>query len=126
MRVEELSTKLLLIGLIGIVFLAYGLNRGIYVGSDNVVMRMPCCPSLDTIEKRCHYLFVTGISTIYADQGRIFVRDILSADSEKLMELGATEKEISAWLAAKKDEGSEELLSRRPDLDNGFCRLFGS
>jgi hypothetical protein len=47
----------------------YGINRGVFVGSKRYVASAECCPDLDTIQKRCRYLFVTGVSEIDARDG---------------------------------------------------------
>lgn len=65
-------TRYVMIILLAIVILAmYGLNRGIYVGSQRYVSGAPCCPGDDEIQKRCRYLFVTGISEIDARDGSV-------------------------------------------------------
>jgi len=78
---------------------AYALDRGIYVGSKRYVSGADCCPDLDTIQKRCRYLFVTGISEINARDGQV---DAPRARTDKAAQLAALEKP-----------------------DNGYCRLFG-
>jgi hypothetical protein len=49
----------------------YGINRGVFVGSKRYVASATCCPDLDTIRKRCRYLFVTGVSEIDARDGEV-------------------------------------------------------
>jgi hypothetical protein len=104
---------------------AYGLNRGVYVGSDDVVMGAPCCPTDDQVQKRCHYLFVTGFSTIDARDGQVAVSQLLVDDESKLKQAGFSGDEISKWVDEEKRGGATKLLRHRRDLNNGYCRLFG-
>lgn len=78
---------------------AYGLNRGIYVGSERYVGGYSCCPDSDFIQKRCRYLFVTGISEIDANDGLILAP------------------------RARSDPSAFAAAAAKPD--NGYCRLFG-
>jgi hypothetical protein len=77
----------------------YGLNRGMFVGSERYVFSAECCPDLDTIRKRCRYLFVTGISEIDARDG-----------------------EVSAPRANTDRTAFKDAL-KKPE--NGYCPLFG-
>lgn len=124
MKLGSRFSKFFLFGILAVGSLAYTLDRGIYVGSDNVILGMPCCPGLDTIEKECRYLFVTGISKIYPRESRVTIRDVLSSEMEKLRGLGVTEAEIENWAEHEKRKGAQTLLDRSPEFDNGYCRLF--
>ena len=50
---------------------AYALDHGIYVGSAVYIAGADCCPDLDVLQKKCRYLFVTGISEINARDGLV-------------------------------------------------------
>lgn len=77
---------------------AYALDRGIYVGSERYVMGIEPMPSGDFLQKRCRYLFITGISEIDAHEGRV------------------------AAPHARTDPAALETAIKKPD--NGYCRLF--
>lgn len=47
----------------------YGLNRGIFVGTERYVRGFECCPDAHKIIKRCRCLFITGVSEIDARDG---------------------------------------------------------
>lgn len=81
-----------------VVFAGYALDHGIYIGSKRYVGGAECCPDLDSIQKRCRYLFVTGISEIDARDG-----------------------EVSAP-RARSDRVALSAALQNPD--NGYCRLF--
>ena len=51
----------------------YALDRGIYVGSARYVMGYEADfpQDSDFLQKRCRYLFITGISEIDAHEGRV-------------------------------------------------------
>lgn len=82
-----------------VVLAAYALDRGIYVGSKRYVVGADCCPDVDYIQKRCRYLFVTGISEIDAHDGQ--------------MPAPGARRNIAALSTAL----------QKPE--NGYCRLFG-
>jgi hypothetical protein len=93
-------TRYLVAAFLLVVALAgYGLNRGIFVGSERYVRGAECCPHADFIQKRCRYLFVTGISEIDARDGRIIAP------------------------GARTDAAALTAALEHPD--NGYCRLFG-
>jgi hypothetical protein len=77
---------------------AYALDRGIYVGSVRYVMGYGFSPDYDFLQKRCRYLFITGISEIDAHDGRV--------DAPH----------------ARTDPAALETALKKPD--NGYCRLF--
>ena len=80
---------------------AYALDRGIYVGSERNLMGYGSDSggNLDYIQKRCRYLFVTGVSEIDAHDGKV------------------------AAPRARSDQTALEDALKKPD--NGYCRLFG-
>ena len=62
---------------LGLVVLAVGalaLNRGVYVGSTTYLMGAPIDPRHDYVQKRCRYLFITGVAEIDADDGQTPIR----------------------------------------------------
>jgi len=87
----------LISALLIVVFGVYGLNRGIYVGSERRVSGYRCCPDADILVKSCRYLFVTGVSEIRA-RG--------SVDAPR----------------ASIDENALSLALKKPD--NSYCHLF--
>ena len=84
-----------------LVTVAYGLDHGIFVGTKRYVLGpAPCCPSENvTLIKRCRYLFVTGVSEIDAEDGR-----------------------VSAPSPVTDAAAYRDALSKP---ENGYCRLFG-
>lgn len=102
-----------------IVLVIYGLDRGIYVGSRNVLKAAPCCPDIAEFQKRCRYLFVTGVSEIDARDGAISVYDVTS----DLREAGFSSKEIVEDFA--KNGIPTRIAERLSRLGNDYCRLFG-
>jgi len=86
-------------GLVLIGMAAYALDRGIYVGSKTYIGGADCCPDLDFLQKRCRYLFITGISEINAHDG------------------------LTQAPRARIDLASFNAASKKPN--NGYCRLFG-
>jgi hypothetical protein len=79
---------------------AYGLDHGVYVGSERYVMGAPCCANADVIQKRCRYLFVTGVSEINAVDGQVMAPNAMHDPNAALAGLQTP--------------------------DNGYCHLFGS
>ena len=94
-----MKLRLTIAGLLILGFAAYALDRGIYVGSKRYIAGAPCCPDTDSFQKRCRYLFITGISEIDARDG------VVPAPRAKT--------DIDAFNAA----------FEKPE--NGYCRLFG-
>jgi hypothetical protein len=94
-----MKLRLTIAALVILGFAAFALDRGIYVGSKLYVAGADCCPDLDYLQKRCRYLFITGISEIDAHDGTI------PAPRAKT--------DIEAFSAAIK----------KPE--NSYCRLFG-
>jgi hypothetical protein len=76
----------------------YALDRGVFVGSSRYVTGADCCPDLDYIQKRCRYLFVTGISEIDAIDGTVDAPN------------------------ARKDRFAVTAAMNKPE--NGYCHLF--
>ena len=96
-----ISSRLIVILVVSAFFLLlgiYAINRGVYVGSERYVMGAPCCPNTDYIQKRCRYLFITGISEIDAIDGQV----------------GAPN--------ATHDPAALAKAEKMPD--NGYCHLF--
>ncbi len=114
-----MKLRLTIVALVIFGFAAYALDRGIYVGSDNFLNTAPCCPDTAYFQKRCSYLFVTGISEINAHDGRISVYDVTS----DLREAGFSSKEIVEDL--NKNGTPIQIAERLSRLGNGYCRLFG-
>jgi len=81
-----------------LVVAAFSLDHGVYIGSDRVVMGAPCCANLDYIQKRCKFLFVTGVSEIDAPQGQVMAPNAMKSDAAE--------------------------ASGRAKPDNGYCPLF--
>jgi hypothetical protein len=77
----------------------YAIDRGIYVGSVRYTGGADCCPDNDYIQKRCRYLFVTGISKIDARDGQVMAP------------------------RARSDASAQLAALAKPE--NGYCRLFG-
>jgi hypothetical protein len=50
------------LGLAGVVLVGYLLNRGVYVGSNTM---LNTASGLLVYEKRCHYLYLNGVSDIH-------------------------------------------------------------
>ena len=92
-------TRYLLIAIFVVIIAVYGVNRGIFVGSERYAAGATCCPDLDTIKKRCRYLFVTGVAEIDARNGEVSAPRAMSDQAAFLDGLG------------------------RPE--NGYCPLFG-
>ena len=84
-----------------VAFTAFALDHGVYVGSERYVMGADCCPNLDYVQKRCRYLFVTGVAELDAKDGQASAPGLRDAE------------DIS---------GLQEAL-KKPD--NGHCHLFG-
>ena len=114
------SLLLLLIAALLVVSAAYSLDRGVFVGSERVFYGpAPCarekydpktnewspvlpgekaqCTDDGYIQKRCRYLFITGISTINAYDGTVQVAHMLDLN---------------------------ELRAAFDKPENGYCRLF--
>lgn len=108
-----------LIPLCVVALITYGLDRGIYVGSFDALYSAPCCPDTAYFQKRCRYLFVTGISEIDAHDGRTSVYNVTS----DLKEAGFSSKEIVEDFI--KNGIPPRINERLSSLDNGYCRLFG-
>ena len=89
---------ILITALFIVAFAAYGIDHGIYVGFRRYAAGADCCSDLEYIQKRCRYLFVTGISEIDAQDGR-----------------------VSAPRARNSQAALETALL---EPDNGYCRLF--
>jgi hypothetical protein len=85
--------------LVALAMLAYAVDRGILIGTVRYVEGFEGSPEDDYIQKRCRYLFITGISEIDARDGRV----------------NAPHARTSA-LARRLADGTP---------DNGYCRLFG-
>lgn len=125
MNTKNFGMRYFVVGVVLLCLSVYGLNRGIFVGSENIIMGAPCCPNLDVIQKECRYLFVTGISAIPAKQGQMSIADLLKNSKQKLAAAGFSDAEISKWANEEKQKGADNLLSKRPDMDSGYCPLFG-
>jgi hypothetical protein len=81
------------------IFALYGLDRGIYIGSKRYAVGSLHYPDGDYIQKRCRYVFVTGIAEIDAHGGQVPAPGIYA------------------------DDAAFDDALKKPD--NGYCRLFG-
>lgn len=62
------------LGVVVLVAGALAMDRGVYVGSATYLMGAPIDPGLDFVQKRCRYLFATGVAEIDAEDGQMSVR----------------------------------------------------
>lgn len=90
----------------------YALDRGVYLGSEFYTVGAPCCPELDKIQKRCKYLFITGISEVPASDGERSAPGTLMRDGIE---------PPPGWHEPPRDYVKKPLAR-----DNGYCRIFGS
>lgn len=66
--------RLAVLALAILVLSALALDRGVYVGSTFRLMGAPIAPGLDYFQKRCRYLYVTGVVEIDAEDGQTPIR----------------------------------------------------
>jgi hypothetical protein len=67
-------------------------------------------------------LFVTGISTINATDGKIPIGPLLGRDRAILKQGGFSDAEIAEWAATL---DAQQMLRRHPEADNSYCRILG-
>jgi hypothetical protein len=123
-------------------FVAYGLDRGIFVGSDRWVVSGPSWNRMDGheegeyyVQRLCRYLFITGISEIDAPNGRVQVDVMRLADKPSLVtdlkNAGFTDRDIfNQFIQNYRKAGwtfpqiLDLIAAKFPD--NGYCTLFGT
>lgn len=77
----------------------YGLDRGIYVGSEDRLLGHDSNPLGDHVQKVCRHLFITGLSEAAAVDGKV------SAPSAR--------------------SSAQALKAAMESRNNGYCHIFG-
>ena len=113
-------------GIAGVVVTAcllFALDRGVYVGSDRVILGGSCCDS-GFLQKRCRYLFVTGIFTVPAPEGQTPLAPLVENVRQRLKAGGFTDAEIAHWVDRQQHLSAAELARSLRVSGDGYCRLF--